>query len=275
MSNFIIQTSKLHHVYPGNVHAIKGISLAIEAGTKVAIIGENGSGKTTLVKHFNGLLKPTEGVVKVKEYDTRMHEVAFLARYVGYVFQNPSDQIFSARVLSEVEFGPKNLGYPASKVDELVEYALKLTKLTKYKDIHPYELLYAQRRLLCIASIIAMDPEVIILDEPTGGLDYKNLQLLEHIIHELTVQGKTLIVISHDMDFVAEFADRVIVLYDGKVLIDGEPHDVLKNSDKLKITGVRPPQITRVALRTTRYGIDARTLTPAELYSQVKKNLNK
>jgi len=271
--NTIIQVYDLHHIYPGNVHALKGISVEIASESKVAIIGENGSGKTTLVKHFNGLLKPTKGVVKVKGYDTHIQEVHFLAQYVGYVFQNPSDQIFSSTVISEVSFGPKNLGFPKDKIDELTNYALELTNLKKYKNIHPYELMQSQRRFLCIASIIAMDPDVVILDEPTGGLDYKNKQLLRKIIDTLHEQGKTLIVVSHDMNFIAEFAERTIVLYDGIILLDGDTREVLKNESKLKITGVQPPQITRVSLRLKDYGISERTLTPDELRDQVKKRI--
>ena len=256
MSDEIIITKDLHHIYPGNVHALRGINLTINKGERIAIIGENGGGKTTLVKHFNGLLKPTRGHVIVKGLDTLEHKTHEIVRYVGYVFQNPADQIFSSRVISEVEFGPKNLKYSKEKIKELSEKALEITGLTEFRDVHPYELQHVQRKFLCIASIISMNPEVIILDEPSSGMDYKGIQKLKDIIKYLNEEeNKTVIIVSHNMDLVADITERTVVLYMGKIILDGETKSVLSQADKLKTAGVNPPQVTRVALRLTELGI--------------------
>ena len=256
MSEEIITTNELHHIYPGNVHALRGIDLTIRKGERIAIIGENGGGKTTLVKHFNGLLKPTQGRVIVNGMDTLEHKTHEIVLYVGYVFQNPADQIFSSRVMSEIEFGPKNLKYSKERIKELTEKALEITGLTEFKDIHPYELQHVQRKFLCIASIIAMDPEVIILDEPSSGMDYNSIRKLKRIIKYLNEkENKTIIVVSHNMDLVADIAERTVVLYMGKIILDGKTKDVLSKADKLHTAGVNPPQITRVALKLSELGV--------------------
>ena len=266
MSEEIIITKELHHIYPGNVHALRGIDLTIRKGERIAIIGENGGGKTTLVKHFNGLLKPTQGRVFVKGMDTLEHKTHEIVRYVGYVFQNPADQIFSSRVISEVEFGPKNLKYPKERIKELSEKALEITGLTEFREVHPYELQHVQRKFLCIASIIAMDPEVIILDEPSSGMDYNGIRKLKRIVKYLNEEeNKTVIVVSHNMDLVADIAERTVVLYMGKIILDGKTKEVLSKADKLQIAGVNPPQITRVALKLSELGVPNRITQVEEL----------
>ena len=247
--DFVIETRNLHHIYPGNVHALKGISLGIRRGELLAIIGENGSGKTTLVKHFNGLLKPTDGVVIVNGINTQKVSTYELVRHVGYVFQNPKDQIFSSKVRTEVEFGPKNLKYPPDKVKELTDKALEITGLSDKADVHPYELLHVEQKFLCIASILAMDPDVVILDEPSSGMDFNALNRLIRIIRDLSNSGKTIILVSHNMDLVGQLAERTVVLFDGKVLLDGPTKKILQMEEQLRKTGVWPPQITRIALR--------------------------
>lgn len=244
-----VDIKDLHHTYPAGVKALNGISLTIEPGEQVAIIGQNGSGKTTLVKHFNGLLQPTSGSVSIGDWDTTKYQVAKLASRVGYVFQNPDEQLFTRTVQQEVSFGPKNLGYATEKVEELVEDALQLTELTAQKETNPYDLSPTWRKMVALASIIAMDTPIVIFDEPTTGQDAANIARMANAIAVLRERGKTVITITHDIDFCAENFERVIALSQGKVLLDGPANDVLGQEEVLAQTYVDPPQLTRLGLR--------------------------
>lgn len=244
-----IEIKDLHHTYPSGVEALKGISITIKTGEQVAIIGQNGAGKTTLVKHLNGLLRPTSGTVLVNGWDTNKYQVAKLASRVGYVFQNPDEQLFTNNVYQEVSFGPKNLGYAAEKVDALVDDALKLTKLDKEKETNPYDLSPTWRKMVALASIIAMDTPIMILDEPTTGQDAANIARMIDVIAALRERGKTVITITHDVDFCAENFIRVIALFNGKVLLDGPANKVLGQEEILAETYVDPPQLTRLGMR--------------------------
>lgn len=241
-----ISINDLHFTYPGGVEALRGISLEIESGEQVAIVGQNGAGKTTLVRHFNGLLQPTSGSVRIGDWDTREHSVAKLASRVGYVFQNPDEQLFSRDVLTEVAFGPKNLGYEKDKVDELVKRALSLTELSDKTETNPYDLTPAWRKMVALASVIAMDTPILIFDEPTTGQDAVNIGRIVNVISELKKEGKTVVTITHDIDFCAENFERVIALSNGRVLLDGPARDVLGREEILAQTYVEPPQLTRL-----------------------------
>ena len=244
-----IEIKDLHHTYPAGVKALNGISLTIETGEQVAIVGQNGAGKTTLVKHLNGLLQPTSGSVLIGDWDAAKHQVAKLASRVGYVFQNPDEQLFTKTVHQEVSFGPKNLGYDSDKVEALVEDALKLTELSEQKETNPYDLSPTWRKMVALASIIAMDTPIIIFDEPTTGQDAANIARMADAIAALRERGKTVITITHDIDFCAENFERVIALSKGEVLLDGLANDVLGQEEVLAQTYVDPPQLTRLGLR--------------------------
>lgn len=241
-----IEIKNLYFTYPTGLEALKGISLNIASGEQVAIVGQNGAGKTTLVRHFNGLLKPTSGSVIIDDWDTTKYSVAKLASRVGYVFQNPDDQLFSRDVLTEVEFGPKNLGYEKNKIDELVTRALEWTDLKDKTETNPYDLSPTWRKMVALASIIAMDTPIVIFDEPTTGQDFTNVSRIANVIAELKKQGKIVITITHDIDFCADCFERVIALGNGQVLLDGKSHDVLGQEDVLSQTYVDPPQLTRL-----------------------------
>lgn len=241
-----IEINNLRFSYPTGLEAIKGISININAGEQVAIVGQNGAGKTTLVRHFNGLLKPTSGSVVIGDWDTTKYSVAKLASRVGYVFQNPDEQLFSRDVLTEVQFGPKNLGYEKKKIDELVKRALAFTELTDKTDTNPYDLSPTWRKMVALASIIAMDTPIVIFDEPTTGQDFANVSRIANVIAELKKEGKTVITITHDIDFCAENFERVIALSNGQVLLDGEAREVLGQEEVLAQTYVDPPQLTRL-----------------------------
>jgi len=244
-----IEIKDLRFTYPTGLEALKGISLAIASGEQVAIVGQNGAGKTTLVRHFNGLLKPTSGSVFVGDWETTKYPVAKLASRVGYVFQNPDEQLFSRDVLTEVAFGPRNLGYAREKIDALVKRALELTELTDKTAVNPYDLSPTWRKMIALASILAMDTPIVIFDEPTTGQDAVNVARIAHVIAELKKEGKTVINITHDIDFCAENFERVIALSKGQVLLDGPAREVLGQEDILAQTYVDPPQLTRLGKR--------------------------
>jgi energy-coupling factor transport system ATP-binding protein len=244
-----IKVTDIEFTYPGDIKALAGISLTIEPGEQVAIVGQNGSGKTTLVKHFNGLLKPTVGTVMIGDWNTKDHSVAELAARVGYVFQNPDEQLFSREVETEIAYGPKNLGFSPDIIKERVEDAIELTELAHFREMNPYDLSPTWRKMVALASIIAMDTAVVIFDEPTTGQDGVNIARISRIVHTLRERGKTVITISHDIDFCAENFDRIIALAHGKVLADGNVLDVIAEEQLLASTYVDPPQLARLAKR--------------------------
>ena len=241
-----IEINDLHFSYPAGVHALRGVSLTINEGEQVAIVGQNGAGKTTLVRHFNGLLQPTSGEVKIGDWNTKEHSVAKLASRVGYVFQNPDEQLFSRDVKTEVAFGPKNLGYPMEQVEALVHEALAMTELSDKTETNPYDLSPTWRKMVAIASVIAMDTSIVIFDEPTTGQDAVNVARIANVIKVLRERGKTVVTITHDIDFCAENFERVIAMSQGNVLLDGRSRDVLGQEDVLATTYVDPPQLTRL-----------------------------
>ncbi|HLA05852.1 MAG TPA: ABC transporter ATP-binding protein [Anaerolineales bacterium] len=241
-----IEISNLYFSYPTGVEALRGISMTIDSGEQVAIVGQNGAGKTTLVKHLNGLLQPTSGFVRIGDWDTKDHSVAKLARRVGYVFQNPDEQLFSKNVGTEVAFGPKNLGYVTGQVQALVKDALALTELTDKTETNPYDLSATWRKMVALASIIAMDTDIVIFDEPTTGQDAANIARIANVIKVLRERGKTVITITHDIDFCAENFERVVAMSQGTVLLDGKATDVLGQEEILATTYVDPPQLTRL-----------------------------
>ena len=241
-----IEINNLRFTYPTGLEALCGISLSIETGEQVAIVGQNGAGKTTLVRHFNGLLQPTVGSVLIGDWDTKKYSVAKLASRVGYVFQNPDEQLFSKDVGTEIRFGPRNLGYSKEKIDELVKRALALTELSDKTETNPYDLSPTWRKMVALASVIAMDTPIVIFDEPTTGQDAVNVARIAHVIAELCKEGKTVITITHDIDFCAENFERVIALSNGQILLDGPAREVLGQEEILAQTYVDPPQLTRL-----------------------------
>ena len=244
-----IEISDLQFSYPNGVQALNGISLIIDSSEQVAIVGQNGAGKTTLVKHLNGLLQPTQGQVWIGDWGTSKHSVAKLASRVGYVFQNPDEQLFSKTVGAEVAFGPRNLGFSGAQVQALVKDALALTELSDKTETNPYDLSVTWRKMVALASIISMDTDIVVFDEPTTGQDAVNIARIANVIAELQKRGKTVITITHDIDFCAENFERIIALSQGKILLDGKANEVLGQEEILATTYVDPPQLTRLGKR--------------------------
>lgn len=234
----------LVHVYAdGAVRALDGIDLVIGNGERVAIIGQNGSGKSTLVRHLNGLLRPTAGRVLLDGVDTARTTVARLARTVGLVFQDPDRQIFAGSVRAEVEYGPRNLGRSGAELRAAVDDALGAVGLEAESRTNPYDLGAARRKLLALASVLAMETPVVVLDEPTTGQDERGVSRVRSVIERATAAGRTVIAISHDMRFVAELFQRVVVLRSGTVLLDGSPESVFAEPawPALESTYLEPP----------------------------------
>ena len=265
-----IEINNLSFTYPSGVEALRGVSLTIAPGEQVAIIGQNGSGKTTLVKHLNGLLRPTQGTVRIGDWLTTEHSVAQLAARVGYVFQNPDDQLFKGNVRDEVKFGPTNLRFPPEKANALVDNALALLALTDKADVNPYDLTATWRKRVALAAILAMDTPIIVLDEPTTGQDHASVQTLSDLLGQLKAQGKSIIAISHDIDFVAENFERIIVMGQGQVLLDGNAATVFAQTQILNSTYVEPPQLTRLG---SRLGLAEVVSTPDDFIETLRRRL--
>jgi energy-coupling factor transport system ATP-binding protein len=244
----MIDVRGLAHVYGDGTRAIDDVSLTIGAGESIAIIGQNGSGKSTLVRHFNGLLHATEGEVFIDGSNVRGRRVAHLAATVGLVFQDPDRQIFAGRVRTEVEFGPRNLGVPTAELSATVAAALEATGLAGDANANPYDLGYSRRKLLALASVLAMQTPVVVLDEPTTGQDARGLARVQKIVADLSAAGRTVIAISHDMRFVAESFQRVVVMRAGRIVLDGTPPAVFAEEawPTLASTFLEPPLAARV-----------------------------
>ena len=247
----VLRTDALTYVYAGGTRALDAVDVSISRGESVAIVGQNGSGKSTLVRHFNGLLRPTEGRVLVNGDDAAGRRVAHLAATVGLAFQDPDRQIFAGSVRNEVAFGPRNVGKSGAELDRVVNAALAATGLDRDSETNPYDLGYSRRKLLALASILAMETPVVVLDEPTTGQDARGVDRVRSIVADLTAAGRTVIAISHDMRFVAETFGRVIVMRDGQVVLEGTPSDVFGESawPTLASTYLEPPLAARVGAR--------------------------
>jgi len=240
------------HVYVrGDVRALDGVTLRVEAGERLAVVGQNGSGKTTLVRHLNGLLRPTSGRVVVDGRDAAESTVAQLARIVGLVFQDPDRQIFAGSVRAEVEFGPRNLGIRGAQLRAAVEEALEAVGLSDEARTNPYDLGASRRKLLALASVLAMRTPVLVLDEPTTGQDQRGVAIVRSAIDSANAAGRTVIAISHDMDSVASTFDRVVVMRAGRVILDGPPASVFdeRSWQTLRSTYLEPTLAARLGAR--------------------------
>ncbi len=261
----IVSVDDLRFTYDGGIQALSGIDLDIHEGEYVAIVGGNGSGKTTLAKNIIGLLRPTGGTITLDGVPTADQKIASIAHIVGYAFQNPDHQLFCSSVSEEIRFGPRNLGCPEKDIESRVHRALEAMDLMSVKDRPPFSLTLSQRRRVSIASVIAMDPKVLIFDEPTTGLDMRESDELMARIDKLNSEGKTVILITHDMKLVAKHAKRVIVMSEGKIVLDADPGGVFSDLDALLTSKLVPPPVVRLAYRLSSFGVPRDVLSPEEL----------
>lgn len=256
----LIQCTNLSHTYKGEVEALKKVNIEIYRGDMVAIIGQNGSGKTTLAKHFNGLLLPTEGEILVNGKPTREQGIFSLGKTVGYVFQNPDHQIFSEKVFDEVAFSPRLRKLPEEEIKQRVLEALSAVGLEGLEEEDPFTLTKSGRQRVAVASVLASNPDVLILDEPTTGLDYSEQSSMMNMVRRLNENGSTIIFITHHMWVVAEYAKRAFVMKDGDVILEGSTREVFSHSEVLRDAFLRPPHFVEF---TRRLGYTF--LTPAEM----------
>jgi energy-coupling factor transport system ATP-binding protein len=239
----LIEVEGLSHRYPNGVVVLEGVDLEVRRGEFLAVLGQNGSGKTTLVKHFNGLLEPTEGSVRVDGEETAKQGIQVLGQRVGYVFQNPDHQIFSDTVFDEVSFGPKVRALREDEVRERVEEALAAVGLGGRGDEDPFGLTKGERQRVAVASVLAVRPEVLILDEPTTGLDYAEQRSMMDLVRRLNEAGSTIIAVTHTMWVVAEYAHRAAVMKDGRMALSGTVREVFVRDEELRDAYLRPPHI--------------------------------
>lgn len=227
--------------------ALDSVSFSIEEGQIVAIVGGNGSGKTTLLKHFNGLLKPTSGLVKVFGRETGLQSVAELSRKVGLVFQNSDHQLFSRSVESEILFGLKNFGFPIEEANRRTEEMMDYFGLDSLRLRIPLTLSGGEKKRLCIAAVMAWNPEVLVLDEPTVGQDFRSKVKISEAIKRLVAARKTVVIVSHDLEFLWPLNARTIVMKKGRVLTDGDARSIFCDEYLLDKAGLRQPQLVAIS----------------------------
>ncbi|GAP13977.1 ATPase components of various ABC-type transport systems, contain duplicated ATPase [Longilinea arvoryzae] len=272
----IIVVDHLDFTYqPLNVNAVKDISFTIQRGEFVALIGQNGSGKTTVLKNLLGLNKPTKGKVTVAGMDIGTSAVADMAKHVGFVLQNPDQQLFAETVEEEISYGPKNIGLSKEVIEQRVAEALKLVDLEDKRKEFPPALSKGDRAKTVIASALALNPEIVILDEPTTGQDYRGCHQIMQIADQLHEQGRTVVFVTHHMALVAEYARRVIVMSGGKILMDGPTADIFNQPDVVRQAFIIPPQITELGQRLPAgYGLPRTPLSVKELSDPILEMLN-
>ncbi len=271
----VIVVRDVSYRYEGDAPpALDHVSLAIEPGEFVAFVGQNGAGKTTLAKTFNGILLPTSGEVIVQGHETRAAGLDVLALIVGYVYQNPDHQIFANTVRDEVAFGPRNLGLKPAAVNQAVQQALELVGMQADADTYPFLLGRGQRQKLAVAAVVAMGSPVLVVDEPTTGLDLQGAQGIMQLLRQWNAGGRTIIIITHDMNIVAEYARRTVVMARGRVLADGPTRQVLTQQAVLAQALLKAPQITRVAQSLDpRLGFPTDVLTVSEFQAALQQRL--
>lgn len=266
----LIEVSDLVYEYPDGTLALQNINLDIYANQFIAFIGQNGAGKTTLAKCLNGLLRPNSGLVKIEGLDTREKGTTKkIVTKVGYVFQNPDHQLFNNTIYKEIAYGPRNLGLEEKEVEQRVKEAARVCGVEEsLLQEHSFFLTKGLRQRVAIASILAMRPRTIIVDEPTTGQDLRqSLEVMNFLRNLWEQEGHTIIIITHEMPIVAQYAQRVVVLGQGRILMDGSTRQVFAEPKLLAQTFVKPPQITRLAQALNGYGFPKDVLTVPEMYA--------
>ncbi|NHJ12481.1 MAG: ATP-binding cassette domain-containing protein [Candidatus Thorarchaeota archaeon] len=243
----MIMLEDVHYSYEGIYTALRGVSLQVEQGERLAIMGTNGAGKTTLIKHMNGLLRPMIGRVFVEGTNAASKSVAELSRIVGLVWQNPDHQLFLDSVEKEIVFGLKNLGFSQEDAQERCYKTLSKLGLAGFGDRSPFSLSGGERKRVALASVLAIEPRVLALDEPTIGQDARQKELLARLLEELNEKGCTVIVVTHDIEFVVEHFPRTVAMADGRIVADGPTRSVLSNQSVLDQCSLTVPQLTQTA----------------------------
>jgi len=253
----IIETRSLAHVYRGKIKALDGVNFTAKPGERVAIIGANGAGKSTLFKHFNGILKPTSGEVLIKGELINSRNILDVRKTVGVVFQDPDDQIFAPTVRQDIAFGPMNLGLSAEEIEKRVHEALETVRLLGVEDRAPHHLSTGEKKKAAIAGILAMQPEVLVLDEPTAGLDPGGAVRLIKLINEMNKRlGITIITATHEVDIVPLLADRVCIMSAGRIIGEGDMIGIFSSPELIKKTHLRLPIVAQLMEMLQEAGVD-------------------
>lgn len=243
--NIVLKIDHLSYTYDKGSEALTDVSMDIHENEFLAIIGQNGAGKSTLLKNITGLLRPTKGTIYINGKDNREMSVAAISREIGFVLQNPDRQLFAETVFEEIAFGLRNAGFKEAEIKSRIEETLESVGLADKKEEFPPSLSKGDRAKVVIASVIALKPGIIILDEPTSGQDYKGCYQIMDIAKDLHAQGHTIIFVTHHMPLVTEYAERTIVMARRHILMDDASDDVFNHPDELATTNIKPPQITR------------------------------
>lgn len=275
MNEVHLSTKNLSYTYPDGTHALKNINMEIYKGQKVAIMGPNGAGKSTLFSHFNGLTEPTSGHVEVDGKAIKYDRDTLLEvrQKVGIVFQDPNDQLFAPTVKEDVAFGPMNLGLDYEEVERRVDEALTMVGMEQYMDKTPHHLSGGQQKRVAIAGIIAMRPEIMILDEPTAGLDPEGVEKVLDILNNLNKEGMSIVISSHDIEMVNEFAEKIFVLNNGEILESGDKHEIFSNKELLKKAHLKAPITTEIlyTLKEKGYNVDTTKISIDEVVEEIIK----
>jgi cobalt/nickel transport system ATP-binding protein len=245
----LFRIENLSHEYSDGTLALNDVSLSFERGDRIALLGTNGSGKTTLLNHLNGILKPSSGKIyyedKPLEYDSK--SLLALRKRVGFVFQDPNDQLFASTVKQDVAFGPLNLGLPPDQVKKVVDDALKVVGMSEFTDKPPHFLSLGQKKRVALAGVLAMQPEVIIMDEPTSNLDPRATSDILHLLLQLNKEsGITLLLATHDVDMVPLFANKLYILNKGRLVSEGEPKKIFSDTELIRKVNLRSPRLTHL-----------------------------
>jgi energy-coupling factor transporter ATPase len=264
----IIETKNLTYTYPGASRpSISDVSMKVEKGEFVLITGPSGCGKTTLCRCFNGLIPnfyqgELKGEIAVADMDVTKHQTHEMAKHVGLVFQNPENQLFALSVEKDVAFGLENLGFPRDEMRKRVDWALNLTDISDLRERSPHEISGGQQQRVAIAAVLAMQPEIIVLDEPTSFLDPLSAEKIFDVIFELNKRlGLTVVLVEHRLDLTAKYADHIIIMDEGRVCFDGNPREVL-STEEARLIGVGIPKATLLYEMLTRDGINLSGVTP-------------
>jgi len=264
----IIETKNLTYTYPGGTKpSISGISIKVEKGEFVLITGPSGCGKTTLCRCFNGLIPhfyqgELKGEISVAEMDTTKHQTHEMAKHVGLVFQNPENQLFALSIEKDVAFGMENLGVPRAEMRKRVDWALKQTDIYDLRERSPHEVSGGQQQRVAIAAVLAMQPEIIVLDEPTSFLDPLSAEKIFEVIYELNKKFRmTVVLVEHRLDLTAKYADHIIIMDEGKVCFDGNPREIL-STEETRLIGVGIPKATLLYQMLRKEGMNLSNVVP-------------
>lgn len=261
MEQIHLETKNLSYTYHDGTQALKNVNIKIRKGEKIAIMGPNGAGKSTLFSHFNGLNEPTSGHVEIdgEKIIFERDELIKVRQKVGIVFQDPNDQLFAPTVKEDVAFGPMNLGLEYSEVEKRIKESLEMVGMSGFEEKTPHHLSGGQQKRVAIAGIIAMRPDIMILDEPTAGLDPEGVDKVLDILNNLNNEGISIVISSHDIEMVNQFADKIFVLHDGEIIAEGDKHQIFSDKELLKKAHLKAPVTTEILYKLKENGLDVDT----------------